>query len=191
MKHTFLPPSSLFYVSLIASSYPSLSFRFEILENLKLTKEGISKVRAWAAPGLSAKATQRLGCFAATPAKNLSSSLNGSHFLPEEAEQPSSLPGRRGFSNIFGLPCMWSRSWDEHGLLGSITVPFSSAPEHCSSSWPDGGAGRDTESNSFLNFPFPEPVTAMTAPWYLASRLFIRLFVQVMDISCAAPCCSP
>lgn len=93
MKHAFHPASSLFYVSLIASSYPSLSFRFEILENLKLTKEGTSKVRARAAPGLSANRTQRLGSFAAIPAKNLSSSLNGSHFLPEE---PSSHPASRG-----------------------------------------------------------------------------------------------
>ena len=106
MERAFLLPSSLFYVSLIASSYPCLSFRFEILENLKLTKEGTSKARARAAPRLSANGTQRLGRFAAIPAKNLSSSLNGSHFLREEAKQPSSVPEQRCFSNVLALPCV-------------------------------------------------------------------------------------
>lgn len=136
MKQAFLPPSSLFYVSLIASSYPSLSFRFQILENLKLTKEGISEARARAGPGLSANGTQRLGRFAAIPAKNLSSSLNGSHFLPAEAEQPPSLPGQRGFSQVLALPLVQSCSWDEHRLVGSITGPFSSAPQHRGSCGP-------------------------------------------------------
>lgn len=95
MKHAFLPTSSLFYISLIASSYPSLSFRFEILENLKLTKEGISKARARAAPGLPAKGTQRLGRFASTPAKNLPApQMEASSSQRRPSSHPVSQDGR-------------------------------------------------------------------------------------------------
>lgn len=189
MKHTFLPTSSLFYISLIASSYPSLSFRFEILENLKLTKEGISKARARAAPGLPAKGTQYLGCFASTPAKNLPSSSNGSQFFPEEAKQPSSVSGQTCFSDVLALPCVWSCSWDKQGLQEHHwSFLLSPRPPLLLARLSGWERHRELPSPSF---PFPEPVAAMTTPWYRRSRLFGHLFVQVMDISCAAPSCCP
>lgn len=145
MKCTFLPAPSLFYIFLIASSYPSLSFCFEILENLKLTKDGTCKAWAQAAPvpGLSANGIQSMGCFAVIPAKNLSSSLNGSCFLPENDKQPSSVP-RRGVSPRCFLSCA-SCSWEGHKFVESVTSPFSSAPGHHSSSWTEGQARRKTE----------------------------------------------
>lgn len=125
MKHEFLPNLSLFYLSLIASSYPSLSFRFEILANLKLTEEGTSKAWAQATPGLSANRTQRLGYLVAIPAKNLSSSLNGVYFLPEEAKQPSSIPGQSFFSHAQETAAGWAHT------CVNVTSSFSSALEQC------------------------------------------------------------
>jgi len=187
MKHAFLPPSSLFYVSLIASLYPSLSFRFEILENLKLTKEGISKARAWAAPGLSAKETQHLGCFAAIPAKNLSSSLNGSHFLPEEAEPLYRRPGAEVFLQHPRPPTL-QLGWAHLGRHHQSFLTSPAVPQLCLAR--RSGQERNQEL-PFPNFPLLEPVLAMTAPCYLGSTLFIQLFVQVTDISCAGPSCCP
>lgn len=153
MKHAFLPTSSLFYISLIASSYPSLSFRFEILENLKLTKEGISKARARAAPGLPAKGTQRLGRFASTPAKNLPvPQMEASSSQRRPSSHPVSQDGR--VSPVSSLSRVREAAAGTSRGCGSITGPSSSAPEHHGSSWPDGRAERDTESSPLPAFHF-------------------------------------
>lgn len=144
MKHAFLPSPSLFYISLTASSYLSLSFCFEILENLKLTKGGTSKVRAHAAPGRFANRIQGMGCFAAIPAKDLSGSLNGSYFLPEKDKQPSSVPGR-GVSPRCLLSCACGAAAGR--CIHSWKVPPALSHQHLGSTAPPGQRVRPEEKH--------------------------------------------
>lgn len=173
MKHAFLPAPSLFYISLIASSHPYLSFCLEILENLKLTKDGTSKVWAQAAPGPSANGIQSLGCFAEIHTKNLSSSLSGSYFLPEKDKQPSSVPGRDV------SPCFLSRACEAAAGRSIHSWKVSPAPshQHLSTTAPPGQRVRLEEKHRAtpsLTFHF------QSLQWLLGPWLFSELFVQVI-----------
>lgn len=174
MKHTFLPASSLFYISLIASSYPSLSFCFEILENLKLTKDGTSKAWAQAAPGLSANGMQSLQCFAAIPAKNHSSCLNGSYFLPEKDKQPSSVSGR-GVSPGCWLSRACEAAAGRSIDLREVSPVFSH--QHLSTTAPPAQRVKLEEKHRATPSLtlHSQSLQAMLGPW-----LFSELFVQVM-----------
>lgn len=174
MKHTFLPAPSLFYISLIASSHPSLSLCLEFLENLKLTKDGTSKAWAQAVPGLSANGIQSLGCLAAIGTKNLSSSLNGSYFLPEKDKQPSSVPGSGVSPRLLLSPsCEAAAGRSIHSWK------LSPVPSHqpLSTTAPPGQRVRLEEKHKAtpsLTFHF------QSLQWLLGPWLFSELFVQVI-----------
>lgn len=174
MKHTFLPAPSLFYISLIASSHPSLSLCLEFLENLKLTKDGTSKAWAQAVPGLSANGIQSLGCLAAIGTKNLSSSLNGSYFLPEKDKQPSSVPGSGVSPRLLLSPsCEAAAGRSIHSWKLS-PVP---SHQHLSTTAPPGQRVRLEEKHKAtpsLTFHF------QSLQWLLGPWLFSELFVQVI-----------
>lgn len=137
MKHGFLPPFRFILCIFNSFLVPISFFLLGNLGNLKLTKGSTSEARARAVPGLSANGTQHLGCFAAIPARNLSSSLNGSHFL---SKQPSSVLGR-GVSPISSLSYTCEAAGRMNIHLWEVALILSPQPwSTCSSSWHEGQA---------------------------------------------------